>query len=228
MEKYYPVLRDSALFSGMENGEIEKLLSCLDCNKKEYKKGELVQLAGDRVVAAGLLLEGSLIAENISYSGEEDIISAFLPGDIFGDVLMSAGGKQSPVNITASSDSTALFIPFESIMGGCENNCPLHQRLRINLLSEISAKFLALNRKIRYLSIRSLRRRIAEFLLNTASDKNSLTFETGLSRQEMAALLGANRTALSRELGRMQQSGMISFYKGSFKIEDLSALKSVL
>ena len=57
------------------------------------------------------------------------------------------------------------------------------------------------------------------------SDAGGRTFNTSLSREDLAALLGANRSALSRELSRMQADGILSFYKSSFKIEDADKLR---
>ena len=62
-------------------------------------------------------------------------------------------------------------------------------------------------------------------MLDCMSDAGSRTFNTALSREELAALLGVNRPALSRELSRMQSDGILSFYKSSFKIENPDRLR---
>ena len=36
---------------------------------------------------------------------------------------------------------------------------------------------------------------------------------------EMAEVLGVNRSALSRELGRMQREGLLEFYRSSFRLK---------
>ena len=45
------------------------------------------------------------------------------------------------------------------------------------------------------------------------------SFTLPLSREDMAAYLGTNRSALSRELGKMRDEGIIEFERNSFKIK---------
>ena len=69
----------------------------------------------------------------------------------------------------------------------------------MNLLGEIAGKYWALHRRVNYLSIRSLRGRIAEFLADEMEKRGSTSFMVPYNREELASLLGANRSALSRE-----------------------------
>ncbi|MGI6268962.1 MAG: Crp/Fnr family transcriptional regulator [Candidatus Howiella sp.] len=222
---YYALLRRAILFRGIDEEDIARLFGCLHCRVQDYEKGEYLFLADERITAAGILLEGRTCAESPHLNGEQSIVQTFAAGEMFGDLLMSGGSSGSPVNMRAAEDCRILFLPFDRIMDGCAENCAAHRQLRVNLLTEISEKFFRLNRKIRYLSNRSLRCRIAEFLLDCMSDAGGRTFNTSLSREDLAALLGANRSALSRELSRMQADGILSFYKSSFKIEDADKLR---
>ncbi len=225
LEPYYPLLRRATLFRDMEEEEIARLCRCLQCHVQDFEKGEYLFLAEEKITAAGILLEGRTCAESPHLSGEQSIVQTFSPGEMFGDLLMSGGSPGSPVSMRAAESCRVLYLPFDRIMDGCAENCAAHRRLRVNLLTEISGKFFRLNRKIRYLSNRSMRGRIAEFLLDCMSDAGSRTFNTSLSREELAALLGVNRPALSRELSRMQSDGILSFYKSSFKIENPDRLR---
>ena len=69
-----------------------------------------------------------------------------------------------------------------------------------------------------YLTEPQLRRRILLFLRDRREEAGSDYFRLPYSRQEMAEVLGVNRSALSRELGRMQREGLLEFYRSSFRL----------
>ena len=55
-------------------------------------------------------------------------------------------------------------------------------------------------------------------LYDEYSRTGSLTFSLGGTREDLADFLGANRSALSRELGRMQEEGLLEYHKNRFKL----------
>ena len=107
-------------------------------------------------------------------------------------------------------------------MGGCGECCSAHSRLRENLIGQIAQKYWAQRRRLGYLSVSSLRGRIAMYLLDCSG--GAATFCLGLSRENMADYLCVNRSALSRELGRMKRDGLIDFYRDTFRILDAEQL----
>lgn len=223
------ILSRSPLFAGIEKEKIGHLCACMGCTNGLYHKNDVILLQGDRVGKAGILLSGSIRAESSGYSGEQIIQSRLRAGDVFGDALMAVPEKESPVSIIAEEETQVLFLPFSGIMNGCEKSCPEHQQVRLNLMREIAEKFWGLNRKVTYLSIRFLRGRIAEYLHDEMKQNHSQTLYIPYTREELAALLGVNRSALSRELSRMAREGLISVYRNSFRIlqpEQLDACRA--
>lgn len=81
-----------------------------------------------------------------------------------------------------------------------------------------------LNKKNEFLSKRSIRDKLASYLLSEAEINGSLTFEIRLNRHELADFLCVDRSALSRELGNLRDEGIVSFNKNSFTITDLDSL----
>ena len=70
-------------------------------------------------------------------------------------------------------------------------------------------------------AVPQLRRRILLFLRDRREAAGSDYFRVPYSRQEMAEVLGVNRSALSRELGRMQREGLLEFYRSSFRLKNV-------
>ena len=93
--------------------------------------------------------------------------------------------------------------------------------LRRNLLAETASKFWGLRQRVAYLTEPQLRRRILLFLRDRREAAGSDYFRVPYSRQEMAEVLGVNRSALSRELGRMQREGLLEFYRSSFRLKNV-------
>ena len=226
MKEYLNILRNTTLFGGIDDGDILKMCSCLGCHVRDYGRDETIWLTGDRVESGGVVLRGSVRAERIDYSGKRSIIAMHGTGAVFGDVLMSTPEAKSPVDVISADDTKVMFIPFGKLMSGCENCCEGHDRVRINLIGEIGIKFWNLNQKLIYMSKRSLRSKVASYLLDSMSGtREGSSFSAGCSREEMADFLSVNRSALSRELGAMRREGLIEFYRDTFKIKDLERLK---
>lgn len=226
MREYYPIMQKSLPFENFTNEELDLVTEKLQLSPVFYQKGNVIFSQGENVTSAGLLLSGSVIAESVSYSGERRIIQTHNTGGLFADVLMSSLNHPTPVSLIAKEDVCVVFLSFQKI---AENTCDsLCRRVLTNMLHGIADKFWFLNRKIAYLSCKHLRGRIAMFLLDMQKEYGAATFLLPYSREELADVLGANRPALSRELGRMQKDGIITFYKNSFKITDAEKLKNCL
>ncbi len=226
MKKYYKTLMKSQPFLGFSEEELENVLAFLSITPVSYPKGSTVFNQGDKITHSGILLEGSIIAESVSYSGIRRVIQTLKAGDLFGDVLMYSENDPTPVTTLVKEDSMVILLNITELM---EKSCnPLCRRVLTNILHGLADKFWTLNRKIAYLSCKEMRAKIAMFLLDMQKRYSSMTFIVEYSREELASLLGVNRSALSRELSRMQTEGIISFYKSSFKIENMQTLKECL
>ena len=220
-----PALLSASLFSELAPEAVAGFLRAARCRLDSFPRGTILLSQGDSVAAAGVLLSGKIKAYRLNRQGEENLQSVMGPGSMFGDMLMATDNGKSPVTVEVTEDARVLFVPFDSIMAA---GSEFGNRLRVNLLHELSARYWALSRKVRYLSERSLRGRIALFLLDAARDQGGLTFTLPMTREAMASLLGVNRSALSRELSRMEKDGLVAVYRGSFRLLSREELESCI
>lgn len=223
LSPFYPLLRTTPLMRGLTDEDLAQLLPCLDPRVRQFSKGEILLLAGDSAREAGILLEGRITAAKPSPDGSDVTVACMGPGGVFADVL-SGSSQKSPVTITAETDCTALYLPYERVMSPCRCLHPAHLQLLRNLILTISDKYFALDQRLELLICKSLRERIAIWLLDEAKRAESDTFETSMTRSALAQYLNCDRSALSRELGRMQREGLIECWRGSFKILDKNRL----
>ena len=221
---YYPVLRRTRLLRGMSDEDLTTLMTCFAPRVRRYAKGELLLMAGYETREVGIVLEGAITASKPLADGSTVVIARMEAGGVFADVL--AGGRsRSPVNVAAAEECLALYLPCDALLRPCAALHSAHLKLLQNWLETISDKYFTLDRRLELICCKSLRGRICMWLLDQRAQHGADTFTTQMTRAELAAFLNCDRSALSRELSRMQEEGAIELFRGSFKIVNVNALK---
>lgn len=222
---YYDTLRAAPLLRGMSDADLDLLLAHMQPHTRRYQKGEYLLMAGYTTREVGIILEGSIHALKTGPDGASVVIQHMGPGGVFGDILAGSSVK-SPVSVVAAEPCLALYLPHEKVLHPCSAAGSAHGRLLQNLVETISNKYFALDRRLELLMCRSLRTRIARWLLEESELAGADTFSVPLRRAELAAYLNCDRSALSRELSRMQREGLVETWHGSFKLLDKEGLRS--
>lgn len=226
-EKWMEKLTKVELFKDIEKNELKNILGCLMPAIKTYKKKDIIAIEGEKNNSVGIVLEGEVVVGKETLSGDRIIISRLGEGDLFGEVAAFASNVWL-ATVIAESNSTILFFPVQQITGVCNQSCSGHRKLIQNMLQIVAEKALVLNRKVEMLSLKSIRKKIATYLLQQYKIKKMATFDIPLKRNELAEFLLVSRPSLSRELINMQQEGLIDFYRNTFKILDLESLEDCL
>lgn len=216
--KYKPILNMVPLFEDIHPDDQISLLQCLEAKEALFAKGTSIWTTGDKVDAVGILLNGSLQILKDDAWGNRVILTEMMPGSIFGEAFICAGMERSPVSVLATVRSEVLFIRLQRIIHLCTSSCTHHQKMIANLLKILAHKSIFLNERVVLLSQRSIRDRLLAYLFHEAEKQGSLMFSIRYSRNEMADYLCVDRSALSRELSKMQKQGLLSYEKNHFKI----------
>jgi CRP-like cAMP-binding protein len=224
LEHLEQALTKSPLFRGIEGGDLLSMIRCLQPKSAEHQEGEYIATAGERLDGIGVVVSGKAAVIKEDASGERIVMTILEPGDLFGEIAVFADDSTWPATVQAQGSCTVLFIPRDRIVGMCAQNCPWHQALIRNMLRIVSERALMLNRKVDYLSIKSVRGRISAFLLDHYKKAKQATLTLPLNRNEMADYLNVSRPALSREIGRMKEDGLIDFHLSTFRILDPDGL----
>ncbi len=226
-EKWINVLSKTLLFKDIQPEHLMSMAQCIQPRVCHYKKHEYIAIAGDDFEGVGIILSGaaSVIKENAA--GNRVIISMLDESDMFGEMAAFSSLAKWPASVQAQNPVTALFIPGEKIVGSCPNACVGHKKLIINMLKIISEKALMLNKKVDYLSIKSMRGKISTYLLEQYNKAGSLIFMLPMNRNELADFLNVSRPSMSREMSRLRDEGIIDYYMSSIKIKDLETLKKM-
>ena len=89
-------------------------------------------------------------------------------------------------------------------------------KLTANLLSISANKNLALTGRSFHTAPKSARARIMAYLNTVSLQKRSREFDIPFDRQQLADYLNLERSAMSKELGRMRDEGLIRTRKNHF------------
>ena len=205
------------LFAHIAPKDVFALIECLGAAERRYERSEALWLTGDAVSACAVGLSGGVRAESLLPSGERSLTAVHGPGALVGDVLMATRDKKSPVDVIAAQNTAALFLPYRAKQSRRDS-------VLLRCCAEIAEKYWRLRRRAEYLARHSLRARIAAFLLDVAADAGGNTFSLGMRREDLAAYLGANRSALCRELSRMRAEGWIDCCRDSVRLINTAAL----
>lgn len=177
MNNYLPLLQNTTLFAGLSAAELSTLLSRLGASVRSYGKGEALVLAGEPSRRVGIVLSGELEAYRPAPGGVRIPIAQVEPGGVFGDVL-GGSSLSSPVTVLAAAPCEVLLLPYERLL--LSDGSPAHQRVVQNLVRTISDKYFSLSRRIDLLVMKSLRAKVAAYLLSEAARAHSLTFSIPL------------------------------------------------
>ena len=218
MKKYFPILINSPLFKNIKESELSGMLECLQAVEKSYCKNSDIFIAGQRALYVGIICAGRVQVVKDDVMGNRSIQANLSTGDIFGETFACAGIDILPVSVVAREDTDVLLLDYRRIMDSCGSACGFHNRMIENMLRIMAEKNLFLNRKLDIASARSTREKIMKYLLYYAGEKGSLVFDIPLNRQELADYLSVDRSAMSAELGRMRDEGLIEFDKSRFEL----------
>lgn len=221
------ILKDCSLFYHMGEDLIEKALVCLGAFCRTIPKQGYLLDVGDVIREVGVIISGSANIVTETAGGGRTIIDKLLPGDVYGEAIVCSGISKSTNRIVAAEDCRVVKIGMENIIHANLTKCAIRSRIVENLLRLSAGRCVALNRKMDILSHKSVRERVLYYLSDEMERCNRCEFSIRFSRNELAEYLQLDRSALSRELGRIRNDGIIDFDKARFRILEPEALRQM-
>jgi len=208
---------NNRLFEGISGKELSALLECLGGRFKRYKKDSFIFIAGESIPKMGMLLSGGaqVIRENIL--GDRMIIGDLGPGDLFGETFACAGLAEMPVSVVTTEETEILFLEVNRLVYPCSTACSFHQRLTTNFLRIMAQKNIFLNKKMSYITHKTIRERLKAYFLDLMEEGGGFSFTLPFSRSQLADYLCMDRSAMTRELSRMRQEGLLTFEGRRFR-----------
>ena len=220
MKKYFKMLTHTKLFYGITENEIEEMLKCLWAVTGCFQKGECVFRRGEHITTVAMLLEGSIHICKEDFWGNLSILGEISEGEIFGEVYACLGNDETLNNAVAVKQSTVLFLDIHRILTLCPQACRFHGRLVQNLLSVMASKNKTLTQKLEHMSQRTTRDKLLSYLSEQSLRAGSPSFDIPFNRQQLADFLSVDRSAMSNELCKMRNEGLLLFDKNHFTLKN--------
>ena len=209
------ILKDNLLFRGMEAHETEACLRALSGRTRRYPKDAMILRAGDAAERMGIVLRGSVTVESNDVWGNCTILSHVAAGGFFAETYAYLADAVMLVDVVANEDCEVLFLSVGTLQSAPAAD-GWRAKLIKNLLSVSMHKNLALAGRSFHTAPKSIRGRVLSYLNTLSIQKQSTEFDIPFDRQQLADYLNVERTALSKELGRMRADGLIRCRRNHF------------
>ena len=184
-------------------------------------------MAGDVTNDLGLILSGSATIESNDVWGNRTIIGLIAAGEYYAEVFAIMPEEPSYVDVRANEQTTVALFDMSRLQG-LKNTAPSWLiKLLGNLMFISIHKNMIQSQRSFHTSPKSARGRVCAYLNSIAMKTHRTEFDIPFDRQHMADYLNLDRTALSKELCRMRDDGLITFRKNHFKILNPEGFDSI-
>ncbi len=205
------------LFERIPPVDIPNAIKCLGGFQKTFANEEAIYGIKSENFLPGLILDGCVHINQIFPDGSTVLVRTAYSGDLFG--VSQAFEKDENIFVTSSGKTNVLFLHLTSKDFANSCNCKYKMIILENLISILSKNNKLLNEKIHILSRSSLREKLILFLSNQQNIQKSNIIQLNMTREKIAQYINADRSAVSRELGKMQQDGLIEIKNKSIRIK---------
>lgn len=221
LEAVMAALAKISLFSSLEERDLTEIARSL--RRSSYDPGEMVVQHLDDDDDVYFILSGSLIASIISPEGREVAFDVMVPGDYFGEIAALDGGGRSA--------SVAALVPSEvaAISGNrFRELVARHPVISAALIGDLVGRIRRLTeRNYENIALR-IKHRVQLELLRLANRAGVLhdggVLHNAPTHAQIAARVGANREAVTREISALVKRGLIEASRQSITITDAEGL----
>lgn len=198
------MLAKCPLFKGINQEIIDSLIKSVNCKVKTYDAEFVIASRDEEVKNLMIVMNGSVRGEMLDYSGKVLKVEDIYAPEPIASAFIFGNNNRFPVDVVVNKKATILQIPRSSILSLFQENGQfLH-----NYLNAISNRAQFLSRRIWFLSFKTIKGKIAQYILNIATD-NRVIVDLGMTQKQLSEFFGVTRPSLARALGEMEKDGCI-------------------
>lgn len=216
-DEYLESVSMSGLFRYLNEKDRRQACCELNMAPHSFRDQQIIYMQEESVNRAAIVHSGSVKGERLSDEGTSNLAYIYNRGDIFAFEGAVSRKKSSPLTLTAEGETTVVFFDVHKLF-----NSSFCKELITGLLELLANDDIKKLYRIEILSQRSLRARILSHFHVLAAKNGSTSFVLDMSREQLARYLCVNRSALSNELGKMKQDGIIDFQNRRITLLDSS------
>jgi CRP/FNR family cyclic AMP-dependent transcriptional regulator len=219
MESAAPVLSRISFFAGLSDDAMARVART--AHSRTYAPGETVIFEGDPCQAAYFIAEGQVRVYRLSSAGREQVLARLGPGQTFNTVppFRPRGQDVNHATVEALTPVILYTITCEDLrrlVGECGE-------LALAILRDFAARLDHLTNLVEDLSLRTVRGRLARFLLQRA-EAGEVTRRW--TQEEIAAYLGTVRDMVGRTLRSFADAGLVRMERQRIVLLDREGLEA--
>ena len=220
-------LRGTVLFLDLDDQEIDAVTAL--CRQRQVPKGSIVFYEDDPGASCYFILEGKVkIVVNSAHDGREHILGILKSGDLFGEMSLIDGMPRSATAI-AVEETKVVTIQRDEFMRVLSDT----PGIALKMLSVLTRRLRSTDRHVESLAFLSAPGRVARLLLDMAEETGKTgaggaSFESKMTRQEMANLTGTSRETFTRVLMDYQDRGLVEIDRNQFILKDETKLRELV
>ena len=211
------------LFRGLKPERVEQLMEGIFFQVKHFSKNDLVVSAGEECNRLFIVLKGSVKGEMADYTGKTIKIEDIEAPRPLAAAFLFGQNNRFPVTVIANNEVSLLSVDRSEFLKLLQKD----QRILTNYLNSISSRAQFLSQRIKFLSFKTIRQKIAHYLLELAGDRLAIV-ELPLSQSQLAEFFAVTRPSLARALGDMDDEGLIEVHRRTIKILDKAKMNELL
>lgn len=213
-------MKKAHFLDNISKDSLDKMIPCFKPVFKNFKQGETIMAYSDQQEQVGIILKGSAKLYVSDIEGDYGLLETYHDGDLFGDVFsLPLSGYE--YTVTAITDCQVVFISYHHILHPCCNVCEHHSQLMNNLFIMTTQKSQELSLHINILGQPTTRKKLLTYLqfIQAGSDAaEGEMFEIPMSLGSLSEYLCVERTAMMREIRKMNEDGIIESNRRQFRL----------
>lgn len=217
MKSTVEALRRISLFADLSGDALARMARV--AHTRTCAPGETVIFEGDPCQAVYFIAAGQVRVYRLSPAGREQVLARLGPGQAFNTVAPFRPSSANHATVEAITPLSLYVIPcgdFRRLL----NECP---ELALVILQDFAARLDHLTNLVEDLSLRTVRGRLARFLLENA-DTNMAT--NRWTQGEIAAYLGTVRDMVGRTLRAFADAGLVRMERQRIVLLDRAGLEA--
>lgn len=220
----YPKLSMSPMFRGLKPDEIQALIERVGHSVKSFSKGQTIAQREEEVKNLCIIVDGSVKGEMVDFSGKILKIEEMQAPMPIAHAFLFGERNRFPVDVVALEDCKILFIPKADFMRLMQQNATVLS----NYLNAISNRAQFLSNKLWFLSFKTIKEKIAHYLLNISRSESKTTIVLPKSHQELAEFFGVTRPSLARVFSDLEAEGVITVNRREINIINKGKLMEMI
>lgn len=205
-----------SLFAQLEPAALDKLAAA--ASQATFADGQLVMLEGDVDAPAFFVVEGTVRAFRTNLDGREQTVIYLKPGAAFNMPAAFSAQHSAPASAIAVGEVRLLCIPLQDFRRVVSET----PDIALAVLGDFASKLYHLTDLTHNLGLRSVRARLARFLLEQAQVEQG--DPVSWTQEQIAAQIGTVREVVSRTMRAFVKEGLIEMARQHISVLDPDAL----